>query len=79
MQDGTTECGLAAAAFAHKAERLTALDVEIDAVNRFDVCHSAREQAATDGEVHLQTPQAYECVACCRGWCRRFEQFCCHK
>ena len=54
LEDGAPGGGLATAALAHQAERLTLVDVEADAVDGLDVADRAAQHAAADGEVLLQ-------------------------
>ena len=51
-QEGQTQGGLARAALAHHAHRLTFAHGEGDAVDRLDVAHRAPQHAALDGEPH---------------------------
>ena len=53
-QERQAERGLAGAALADHADRLTASHIEVDAVDRLDVADRAAQQAALDREMHLE-------------------------
>ena len=54
LGDGAGGRGLAAAGLADEAEGLALLDLEVDAVDRVDVALLAAQEAAPEGEVHLE-------------------------
>ena len=54
IEHGTAEGGLAAAALAHEAHALPALDGEVNAIHRAHVPHHAAQQAVPDRKILLQ-------------------------
>src|SRR5690606_37304048 len=58
LQDGLAKRGLAAAAFAHEAENLAAIDIDIDAGDGLHMADSALEDARLDREMCLYPAQA---------------------
>ena len=51
---GAGRGGLAAAGLAHEPEGLALLELEVDAVDGVDVALLAAQEAAPEGEVHLE-------------------------
>ena len=57
LQDRLAQRGLAAAAFADKAEDLAAVDVDVHAIDGLHVADDAADHAGPDREVRLDPPQ----------------------